>query len=73
MELKLQLRLARDYGFNLGAEYHGTNGARVIPLEIWENAFDGALMVAYNAADKGQHNFARGDTSPSSMHHWLFG
>lgn len=73
MELERQKQLSRDYGFHLGSEYRGNNGARVVPLEIWEHAFDGSLLVRYNAShhDMDGGKWVTGDTTLNSMAHWL--
>lgn len=73
MNIEQQKRLAGSFGFNLCAEYRGNNGARIIPYEIWERAFDGAILVSYRAKhpkmDGGR--WAEGDTTLNSLAAWI--
>lgn len=73
MDIETQKRIARDWGFNLCAEYRGNNGARVIPHTIWESAFDGSQMVGYRAShpDMNDGKFAEGDMTPNSLRAWI--
>ncbi len=71
MDIGQQNQIARRWGFKLGMPYRMQNGGEVIPLEIWERAFDGSQMVSYNARAKGEREYQRGDTTPNSLLHMI--
>ena len=71
MDISRQNRTATGAGFNRGAVYRMTNGGEIIPLEVWERPFDGAILVSYRARAKGEKTWAEGDSTAATIAHQI--
>lgn len=67
MHIDRQNMIARNAGFHLGSVYRMTNGGEIIPLEIWERPFDGAVLVSYKARSTGERDWQHGDSTPGTI------
>lgn len=72
MHIGQQNRIAAGANLKLGMVYHMKNGGEIIPLAVWERAFDGAILIHYKARGRLDKEWAEGDSTAATIASQIF-